>query len=151
MGEHKQGYGGFPAGTVVGSNIIEDIKEGDLVESYDARGNVFCRREVLKIACSRVDVLLKIILASGSVIACTPGHFVFTGVGWRKASDLQRHDFMHRVGLRSMRFVQVVDVQYLSDAGVKRYCPEGVVYNLGVEDTNSYLVDEGYVVRACHS
>jgi hypothetical protein len=26
-----------------------------------------------------------------------------------------------------------------------------VVYNLGVEDTNSYLVDEGYVVRACHS
>jgi len=145
----KSFVGGFPAGTVVSHCNIEEVTVGQVVGVYDTRRVLFRQCKVSKIHKRPVQVLLKVLFSSGSSLFCTPDQAIITGVGWRKVGSLMPHDFILNVFPNATRYVQVVGIQYLGESKTKKYCPGGVTYQLELENSATYLVGEGYVVRAC--
>lgn len=78
----------FPAGTLVGSKPIEDLRPGDLVPSWDERTG----REVMApvvAPMSRIPSgMVRVTMETGEVIHCTPNHPFLTTEGWCSAELL---------------------------------------------------------------
>jgi len=75
----------FPAGTMVGTKPIEQIKEGDFVPSYDeSTGDVVLRRVTATMR-RTPEKLVKVRLSDGRSFACTPNHPLMTDRGWVSA------------------------------------------------------------------
>jgi Rad3-related DNA helicase len=160
----------FPAGTLVGDIPIERVKVGDLVESYCVMREQFVRRRVLQTFCRKAGRLVRLILA-GKPWVCTPGEPVLTARGWVSAGQLHINDtvltdklpvdeiptawstILSATGVSTERTWTLVDgVEVLEPGGDGTFggvCPDGLVYNLAVDDTNTYVAN-GVVVHNCH-
>lgn len=78
----------FPAGTMVGSKRIENIRVGDFVDSYDEDTATFVKRKVLRVFKKNPSSLVSV-RVGGTIITCTRDHPIFTENGWIGASSLR--------------------------------------------------------------
>ena len=83
----------FPAGTMVGSQRIEDIVVGDLVPSFDPQTLELSYKRVVRTFRSRCQALVRI-RAGGQIVVCTPGHPFWTKRGWVPAWALREYDMV---------------------------------------------------------
>lgn len=78
----------FPAGTLIDTPLgvapIESIHVGHWVQAADGF------RQVAKTFKRKAEHLLRVTLADGRIIRCTPNHRFFTQFGWRKAVELNQ-------------------------------------------------------------
>lgn len=75
----------FPAGTLIGSTPIEDVRAGMLVPSWDEQGKRFCVRHVVATKRTVPTGLVRVVFKGGATVVCTPNHPFMTNHGWRRA------------------------------------------------------------------
>lgn len=99
----------FPAGTLVSGKPIEEIRTGDVVDSFDPTTNAPSRQRVVRTIRKKCSALVRVHFDNGKTITCTPSHKLWSGNEWIKASDcLHRHVMLnvmnhHEDVMRSMR------------------------------------------------
>jgi Rad3-related DNA helicase len=142
----------FVAGTMVGNKPIEQIKVGDSVPSYDEETGTLVERKVRRLFVSKPHALVRVRLGERT-LTCTPGHPFLTQRGWVPAISLNVSDIVLSSKERCVSsWTRVDGVEILERTGDGTFggaCPDGLVYNLEVEGTHTYLVD-GLVVHNCH-
>ncbi|MCS3869423.1 RHS repeat-associated protein [Chryseobacterium ginsenosidimutans] len=124
----------FTEGTLVatdkGSKKIEDIKEGDLVWSYNEETGKKELKKVVELSRNTSSSLVKISV-NGTEITCTPEHPFYVNGNWIEAQNLTKGTFLTTLdGTTS----PVESINFL-DEKVK-------VYNFEVEDNHNYYVSE---------
>jgi len=167
----------FVAGTMVGRVPIERVCVGDKVRSYNETTRSFVLATVCQVLSSRPSSLVRVRVEGDGdgdhdvVLVCTPWHPFLTERGWVPAFALRspRHfkgyhqakKMTDRVirdrgdvspGAEKRWFSSVLDVEVIEptpDGTFGGACPGGVVYNLEIESTHTYLV-ENVVVHNCH-
>ena len=151
----------FPAGTMVDGVPIEHVRVGDVVRAYDARTGQLVQRRVRQVFARRASALVRVHLANGQCVVCTPGHPFLTDSGtWLPAYSLCGQRVL-RVGggypqeiaaVCQVRWVRVDGVEVLErgcDGTFGGVCADGIVYNLEVDGVHTYTAD-GVVVHNCH-
>lgn len=89
----------FPAGTRIKLEdgtykLIENIKKGDSLLSYDTSNKIFKSGRVSSIKSSEQDSLVYIKTNSGIILKCTPGHKIYCNGFWREAKDIRIGDIL---------------------------------------------------------
>lgn len=146
----------FVAGTKVGDVNIEDIEIGDLVPSYDEKFNEFVQRRVTAVMKSVPEHIVRVTFETGHAVVCTSGHrFLTVEHGWRPAayidgdtviSDPDRSGIGNHVRAESVEWLQRGE-----DGTFNGELTDGLVYNIEVEGTHTYVLgDGGFVVHNCH-
>lgn len=149
----------FVKGTSIDGVAIEDVKEGDLVRAFDPdTGKVTQKRVVRTMSSPAGDTLIRVTSGQSNFVATT-NHPVWTDRGWVAAGllvvgdSLQSYetDTSHRDSVRMAFFGRVDRIEVLergSDGEFERVCPDGLVYNLEVEDLHTYFAN-GVAVHNC--
>ncbi|UCA62219.1 hypothetical protein KB553_20420 [Chryseobacterium rhizoplanae] len=124
----------FTEGTLVavetGSKKIEDIKEGDLVWSYNEETGKKELKKVVALSRNTSSSLVKIAV-NGTEITCTPEHPFYVNGNWVEAKDLTRGILLTTLDGKTS---PVESIKFL-DEKVK-------VYNFEVEGNHTYYVSE---------
>jgi hypothetical protein len=134
----------FVAGTAVvmasgATKAIEDIRVGDIVQSYNERINAFENKRVTQTFVNEADELIRVTLNNGEVISATPNHPFFANNTWIEAQSLKAGDRLLTV---NGKHVVVEFIQHeILEAPIK-------VYNFTVDGNSTYVVgDSGVVVH----
>jgi superfamily II DNA or RNA helicase len=153
----------FVAGTMVGDKPIENIKVGDYVPSFDPETLEICEKRVTHVFKSSPSSLVKVATSHGEVI-CTPNHPILTNRGFISAIDLiplvdivyntmqpksKKERCEKNLCFEAVRVESVEILKQGSDGEYNGLCPKGLVYNLEVEDTHTYIAN-GLAVHNCH-
>ena len=124
----------FTEGTLVatekGNKKIEDIKEGDLVWSYNEETGKKELKKVVGLSRNTSSSLVRVIV-DGAEITCTPEHPFYVNGSWVEAKDLIKG--MSLTTLEGK--ISSVESVELLDGKVK-------VYNFEVEGNHNYYVSE---------
>lgn len=164
----------FPAGTMLNGNAtghgvtIENIMVGDTVYACNHSASRFDPRKVLRTFKSKPTRMVGIHYAKEYVLYCTPSHPILTSgqsndndpiLGpkcvYQKAEKIKSGDFIitavFGTTARSTRervdFIEEIQPTY--DGTFGGVCPDGLVYNIEVEDEHTYIAN-GVVVHNCH-
>lgn len=78
----------FPAGTRIGCRPIEEVRVGDLVPSFNEATGRLEQRRVIQVFRRPAPGLIRLWLADGRRVVCTPGHPFLTPSGWLPAYTL---------------------------------------------------------------
>ena len=149
----------FPAGTLLSSGTrIEDVRVGDVIESWDETRRTVTESVVEKITAAVPSALIRVHFEDGTTTACTPGHpFLTADHTWTSAKNLEGKYAVRTgqgCGSREQKALVRVDrVEVLEpgrDGSFGGVCPDGRVYNLEVNGTHTYLIEHGTVVHNCH-
>lgn len=141
----------FPAGTLVGNTAIENIQVGDMVPSWDEHTGQMVRKTVTRVTESVPTDMVRILFVNGLEVACTAKHPFLTENGWLPASKLlNEHVITPHARGGSVKALRVDTLKPTDDGTFGGSCPDGLVYNLEVEGTHTYLVDGGFVAHNCH-
>lgn len=135
----------FVAGTPVlmatgYTKLIESVRPGDTVKSYNQVTGKIENKRVLQTFENETDEITKIITSDCDVISSTPGHKFYANNKWVSAEDLRAGDILVSVNGEK---VVVEQVQHeILETPIK-------VYNIEVQDNNTYLVgkENGVVVH----
>ena len=128
--------------------FIQDVKLGDLVQSWN--GREFESRAVTRLYQSISNQLVKIETKTGEVTWCTPDHpFLVGGWRWVPAKKLDSQSILmdadqNIVPVRSVEKYEIGSVKSSSELGDF----DGVVYNLEVQDNHTYVANN-LVVHNC--
>ncbi|SHN07856.1 intein C-terminal splicing region/intein N-terminal splicing region/RHS repeat-associated core domain-containing protein, partial [Chryseobacterium carnipullorum] len=124
----------FTEGTLVavekGSKKIEDIKEGDLVWSYNEETNKKELKKVVELSRNTSSSLVKISV-NGTEITCTPEHPFYVNGNWVEAKDLRKGMLLTTLDGTTSPVESIIFL----DGKVK-------VYNFEVEGNHNYYVSE---------
>jgi DNA repair protein RadD len=144
----------FPAGTLVDGRPIESVSPGDLVNSFDPVSGVRRKRRVVRTFVKIPSSLVRLTIG-GRYLTCTPNHRLWTRDGWVEAErSLGLGVMVGRtlLGRANPTFARVGRVEVLEpgrDGTFGGVCPNGLVYNLEVEETHTYFAN-GVAVSNCH-
>lgn len=141
----------FVAGTKIGDVSIENIKIGDIVDSFDIQlGHV--TRRVRKLFKSQPKSLVRVLFSSGQSFICTPNHPIWTTRGWCPAVSALCAEVLPYTHVPCAQSTWVDHVEVLEPGSDGKYgglCPDGFVYNFEVEGTHTYFAN-GVLVHNCH-
>lgn len=138
----------FPAGTLVDGRPIESVRPGQMVRSFDPTTGKVELKHVVRSMQSQPSTLVRVYLENGKTLVCTRNHRIWTREGWIAAEVCLGRDVM----LDIATFARVDRVEVLertSDGTFGGMCPDGLVYNLEVEETHTYFAN-GVAVSNCH-
>jgi superfamily II DNA or RNA helicase len=86
----------FPAGTLVGSTPIEQLRAGDWVPSFDEKSRKVVMRRVVRTFRKKPASLVSVHLADGRKITCTEEHPFFVSEGeWLPAKSISGHHVLY--------------------------------------------------------
>jgi hypothetical protein len=133
--QYTGGGGCFVAGTSVstwaGVKDIADIKEGDIVMSYDEESGCNVPNRVTRIFQHPQMSVVEVKTEHG-VVKCTPKHTFWTGdKGWKSACNLEEGETIKLIDGHYTQVICVTDV-------IGSYW----VYNLSIEHDHTYYVEE---------
>lgn len=117
----------FPPGTLVGGVPIERLKIGDQVWAYDENTGTFDFKKIERLFCSTPSQLVKLSLANGKHIVCTPTHPIFSSSGWTNAVNCLDVGFADAKTTQVSRTFPLLD---LSSSNFLRLCYESTKKNL---------------------
>ena len=143
----------FPAGTLVGGMPIERLEEGDLVPSWDEVTGAEVHAPVVMLMKRRPDALVRVVFGDERQLICTPNHPIMTDGGWCPAGGLLSGDLVVSFTHGAVALTRVDHVEVLEPGRDGTYggmCPDGLVYNVEVAGTHTYLVNDGILVHNCH-
>lgn len=104
----------FPAGTPVDGFPIETLKPGYAVRSYNETLEATEYRRVKTVSRRKPKALLRLRIANGSEIVCTPNHPFWVGNGYVPACQLNAGDFLY--GKTSARQGRTGGMRSMQDA-----------------------------------
>lgn len=161
----------FPAGTqLLDGRTIESINVGDYVWSWDVNRSCMVSRRVMHTFKNPVKALARVVFENGDSVVTTYGHpFLVDDMRtWIPAAELTGklvvvsngvpflrrrrapHRYVDADPLRASGYhLQLVARVEMVDADTST-CPDGYVYNIEVDDTNTYILGNGIVVHNCH-
>lgn len=87
----------FPAGTTVDGISIENIKIGDLVNSFNHNTNCIEKQKVLNTFKSKPTALIRIVFDDGLYQDCTPTHPFWNGDTYISAINLKSGDMVYTI------------------------------------------------------
>ena len=88
----------FPSSTLVDGKQIVELKEGDVVNSYNHITDKIEKKKITHIFKRKPSAMMKVILSNGQSIVCTPNHpFWVDGKGYTAASGLKEDDHVIRM------------------------------------------------------
>ena len=131
----------FVAGTLVATAVgmkkIEEIKKGDIVETFNPYSNAYEENEVTEVYVNKTKELVHVNV-EGEFVSTTPDHPFLTQEGWKKAEDLTTHDRLQcKDGSK-----EVLSIEFES------LDKETNVYNFSVQGYHIYVVGRyGIVVH----
>ena len=149
----------FPAGTVLaGGCRIENVKVGHVVQSWDEKRHCIVHRRVTQVFSSVPTSMVRVTFGDGEEVVCTAGHpFLAYGTrrgerNWTPAANLRSHTRVVEAGRHGERELKVERVEVLAprEDGTFAECTDGLVYNIEVEGTHTYLLENHVVVHNCH-
>lgn len=149
----------FPAGTRLAGGVpIETVAVGRTVASWDESSRRVVHRKVTKVFKSKPSSLVRVTFDDATSVVCTEGHpFLVHGDRpyereWREATLLTRHTRVVQGGTYGERTLRVRSVEDVKpgDDGEFSECADGYVYNIEVEGTHTYLLENRAVVHNCH-
>ena len=122
-----------------GFKRIDEIEAGDYVWAYNVETGETELKEVLQVFVKRSDEILHIVTNVGNIDTTTNHPFFVIGKGWITAGDLTVGDEVYTINHSSSTVTRI---------WVEKLDELTVVYNLDVEEYNSYYVSElGYLVH----
>lgn len=77
----------FVAGTLVSGRPIEEIRVGDVVDSFDEQTGKEVKRRVTRLWKNEAHNLVKLRFSNGKTLVCTPNHPIYTEKGWVPAAN----------------------------------------------------------------
>ena len=131
----------FVAGTLVATAVgmkkIEEIKKGDIVETFNPYSNAYEENEVTEVYVNKTKELVHVNV-EGEFVSTTPDHPFLTQEGWKKAEDLTTHDRLQcKDGSKEVLSVEFESLDKERD-----------VYNFSVQGYHIYVVGRcGIVVH----
>ncbi len=149
----------FPAGTILaGGSPIEKVRVGHVIPSWDEHRHCVVQRKVTNVFVSEPAAMVRVVFSDKSFTVCTSGHpFLTYGKArgtreWIPAAGLVPFSRVVQAGSYGGRelFVESVTALIPLDDGTFAECPDGLVYNIEVEGTHTYLLYNGAVVHNCH-
>lgn len=88
----------FPSSTLVDGKQIVELKEGDVVNSYNHITDKIEKKKIIHIFKRKPSAMMKVILSNGQSIVCTPNHPVWVeGKGYTAACSLKEDDHVIRM------------------------------------------------------
>ena len=127
--------GCFVAGTLVktedGYKRIEEIREGDIVYSFDELNNEIVLREVKNLITNSVDEIIKIETENQIIEASLEHPFYIKEKGWVEAKDLQQDDIL--ITLNHEEKIKNISRDYYFKKDV---------YNLEIEGSHTFYITE---------
>ena len=124
--------------TEAGFKRIDEVRSGDLVWSYNVETGEMALKAVKEVLVQENDTLLHVELGSDDVDATTSHPFYVVGRGWVAAGDLAVGDCIHAIS---------GDAGVVTGLKLEKLNKPIFVYNLDVEDFNSYFVAGGVLVH----
>ena len=133
---------GFVAGTLVRTSDyyvpIEDIKEKDLVTTFDFKKNVLVESEVIKISKKKIKKVIQLTI-KGEVLEVAPDHKFYCPMvessffknQWTKAENLKPNQFILSNIKEITRIDKVVEIK-----------KEAQVYCISIKDNHNFFVTE---------
>jgi uncharacterized protein (DUF779 family) len=86
----------FPKNTIIktldGNKRIQDIKENDIVVSYNLEENKKEFKNVINVFKNFYKGKLIVFHFNNTILKCTPNHKIFTNNGWKEAKDVNLND-----------------------------------------------------------
>jgi hypothetical protein len=113
----------FVAGTRISGKPIEDIRIGDMVDSYDEKTKRVVKQQVIKIWKNRPNSLVRVCFSDGRAFICTPNHPVLTQSGWCAAGMLTLTDKVLSYGSLG-RSVSLLSDHSNTDRSKREECKE---------------------------
>jgi RHS repeat-associated protein len=144
IGRATANGGCFIAGTAVltafGVSVIEDIKVGDSVWSYNEQTQQNELKEVVRLYRYEKTEIVRVGTSDGQIISATTEHpFYVVNQGWFAAKDLRAGDILLLVNGKTV-IVELVQHELLESPII--------VYNFEVADNHNYYVAESISVSA---
>ena len=130
--------GDTPVATEDGFRRIDEIQVGDRVWSCNVETGETALKEVEEVFVLENDELLHIETSRGNIDATTNHPFYVLGKGWISAGDLAIGDAFHALS---------DDVGIVTGLTLEKLAAPVLVYNLEVEDFQSYFVGDGVLVH----
>jgi hypothetical protein len=130
--------GDTPVATETGFKRIDEIQVGDKVWSYNVETGEKSLKKVKQVFVKESNEILHLETTEGEIDATTNHPFYVTGKGWVAAGDLVVGDEIHALD-GNTGTVTGLKIEEL-DKPIS-------VYNLEVEDFNSYFVGDGVLVH----
>lgn len=138
-------------GTMVGGKPIEAVEVGDLVPAMHPELG-FVHRRVVRVFKSKATSLRTISTDRMRSLSCNDVHPIFvTGRGYVHASSVVEGDYVRTAAwiIRDERVFNIEVHEPGDDGTFGGRCPEGVVYNLEVEDAHTFFAN-GILTHNCH-
>lgn len=123
----------FVAGTLVvtslGMKVIDEIRQGDNVLSYDEDLGIYDEKEVLDVYVNETAEVVHLFVGDDEIV-CTPGHRFLTEEGWKPASELKEGDCL------SAKDGYII----LKSTKLEKLATPIKTYNLNVQGFHTYVV-----------
>src|SRR5208282_4872241 len=130
----------FVAGTLIDGRPIESIRPGQMVRSFDPETDQVELKHVVRSVQSQPSALVRVCLEDGKMLVCTRNHRIWTRDGWIAAEVCLGRDVREMSTFSRVDRVEVLE--QTSDGTFGGMCPDGLVYNLEVEDNHTYFANE---------
>jgi RHS repeat-associated protein len=130
--------GDTPVATETGFQHIDEIQIGDRVWSYNVETGEKKLKEVKQVFVKGSNEILHLETIEGEIDATTSHPFYVIGKGWVAAGDLVVGDEVHTLD---------GDIGRVTGLKLEKSDKPIPVYNLEVEDFNSYFVGDGMLVH----
>lgn len=133
---------GFIAGTLVRTphnhTPIEQLKENDLVSTYDFKNNVLVNKEITKITKNKVNKIIQLII-KGQVIEVAADHKFFCPMAetslfknqWTKAENLKPNQFILSNAKELIKIDNILEIK-----------KEDYVYCISIKNNPNFFVSE---------
>lgn len=126
---------------------IEEIKENDLVLSYNTKTNIFEHKKVIKISVNYINEFFEIETYDNMTIKTSLDHPFLTENGWKNSCLLTDNDILLIEKNKTIHKTKIKSLNFFENFIAYEFYGKQKVFNIIVEDNNTYIAN-GFIVHS---
>lgn len=126
---------------------IEEIKENDLVLSFNIKNNEFEYKKVLKVFTNYINEFFEIETYDNAMIKTSLDHPFLTENGWKNACLLTEDDVLLKEKNKNIHKTKIKSLNFFENFIAYEFYGKQKVYNIIIEDNNNYIAN-GFIVHS---